>query len=449
MPQTATEHEGPTYDVVGVGFGPSNLALAIATTEHNAQCADDERVNAAFLERRPQFAWHPGMLIDDATMQVSFLKDLVTMRNPASEFSFLSYLHSLGRLVDFINHKSLFPLRVEFHDYFEWAAQKLDGLVRYQREVTTVHPVTRGGNVVAFDVVARGADLDEPVTYRARNVVFGLGLEPHLPEGVAQRDRIWHNSQLLHRIDELGDLCPQRLAVVGSGQSAAETTAHLHRIFPESEICSVFSRYGYSPSDDSPFANQVFDPDAVDAYFTAPESVKQMILGYHGNTNYSVVDLDLIEDLYGRLYKEKVLGKQRLRFYHLSRLREVTETASGVRLTVESLSTGEETTLDSDVVVYATGYRPVDPLPLLGNQAHDCYKDERGRPRVERDYRVVTAPHVQPGVYLQGGTEHTHGITSSLLSNGAVRSGEILRSILDRRARTGFAERNYAITRSA
>ena len=33
------------------------------------------------------------MLLEDATMQVSFLKDLVTLRNPASEYGFLSYLH--------------------------------------------------------------------------------------------------------------------------------------------------------------------------------------------------------------------------------------------------------------------------------------------------------------------------------------------------------------------
>ena len=33
-------------------------------------------------------------------------------------------------------------------------------------------------------------------------------------------------------------------------------------------------------------------------------------------------------------------------------------------------------------------------------------------------------------VYLQGGTEHSHGITASLLSNAAVRAGEILGSIV-------------------
>jgi len=41
---------------------------------------------------------------------------------------------------------------------------------------------------------------------------------------------------------------------------------------------------------------------------------------------------------------------------------------------------------------------------------------------------------VRGGIYLQGGTEHSHGITSSLLSNTAVRVGEILASIVDRRA---------------
>jgi L-ornithine N5-oxygenase len=38
------------------------------------------------------------------------------------------------------------------------------------------------------------------------------------------------------------------------------------------------------------------------------------------------------------------------------------------------------------------------------------------------------------GIYLQGGTEHTHGITSALLSNTAIRVGEILDSLLDRGA---------------
>lgn len=404
--------------------------MAIALSEHNARVGRQEAVTAHFFEQQPRFGWHRGMLIDDATMQVSFLKDLVTLRNPASEYSFLCYLQSKGRLIDFINHKNLFPLRVEFHDYFEWAAAKVDDMVSYGHEVVGVTPVVRDGVVEYLDVTVRSGE--GLVVHRARNLVIGTGLRPLMPEGVERGHRVWHNSELLAKVDELEGTAPTRFIVVGAGQSAAENVAYLHRRFPQAEVCAVFSRYGYSPADDSSFANRIFDPAAVDEYFAAPESVKQQLMDYHGNTNYSVVDIDLIDDLYRQMYQEKVLGTERLRFLNVSRLTGVEETSDKVRATVKSLVTGEETPLDADVVVFATGYSPVDPLGLLGDVADSCLRDDAGRVRVERDYRIATDSDVRCGIYLQGGTEHTHGITSSLLSNTAIRVGEILDSLLDR-----------------
>lgn len=46
-----------------------------------------------------------------------------------------------------------------------------------------------------------------------------------------------------------------------------------------------------------------------------------------------------------------------------------------------------------------------------------------------RDYRVVTPPEVTAGLCAPGATEHTHGLTSTLLSNVAVRAGEVVDSI--------------------
>ncbi|MGC0387322.1 lysine N(6)-hydroxylase/L-ornithine N(5)-oxygenase family protein [Streptomyces sp. SAI-129] len=418
------------HDLIGIGFGPSNVAMAIAIREHNARAGGQGALDARFFEQQPSFGWHRGMLIDDATMQVSFLKDLVTLRNPASEYSFLCYLQSKGRLIDFINHKNLFPLRVEFHDYFEWAAGKVDDMVSYGHEVVGVAPVVRDGVVDHLEVTVRSGEGLE--IHRARNLVVGTGLRPLVPEGVERGDRVWHNSELLARVDALEGTSPSRFIVVGAGQSAAENVAYLHRRFPAAEVCAVFARYGYSPADDSAFANRIFDPAAVDDYFTAPDGVKQRLMDYHGNTNYSVVDIDLIDDLYRQMYREKVLGTERLRFLNVSRLSDVKETPDRVRATVTSLVTGEESLLDADVVVFATGYGPADPLGLLGEVADRCLRDDEGRVRVERDYRVATDPALRCGVYLQGGTEHTHGITSSLLSNTAVRVGEILESLLDR-----------------
>ncbi|MEU3885317.1 lysine N(6)-hydroxylase/L-ornithine N(5)-oxygenase family protein [Streptomyces sp. NPDC029041] len=432
MSQVLPDDASPVHDLIGIGFGPSNVAMAIALREHNTRVGGQGAITAHFFEQQPRFGWHRGMLIDDATMQVSFLKDLVTLRNPASEYSFLCYLQSKGRLIDFINHKNLFPLRIEFHDYFEWAAAQVGDMVSYGHEVVGVAPVARDGVVEHLEVTVRsGGGLE---VHRARNLVIGTGLRPLMPEGVERGERVWHNSELLAKVDELEGTSPSRFVVVGAGQSAAENVAYLHRRFPGAEVCAVFSRYGYSPADDSSFANRIFDPQAVDEYFAAPEDVKRRLMDYHGNTNYSVVDIDLIDDLYRQSYQEKVLGTERLRFLNVSRLTGVKETPSSVRATVTSLVTGEETDLDADVVVFATGYSPVDPTSLLGEVADRCLRDDEGRVRVERDWRIAADPALRCGIYLQGGTEHTHGITSSLLSNTAIRVGEILDSLLGRGA---------------
>ncbi|MFF4272463.1 lysine N(6)-hydroxylase/L-ornithine N(5)-oxygenase family protein [Streptomyces sp. NPDC001536] len=420
-----------TYDILGIGFGPSNLALAIAIEEHNAHLPPEQRLDALFLERQSGFGWHRGMLIDDATMQVSFLKDLVTLRDPASDFSFLCFLRDRGRLVDFLNQKTLFPLRVEFHEYFAWAADRVRSLVAYDHEVTAVDPVRDdSGAVTSFEVVCGGE------TYRARNLTVAVGLEPHVPPGAELSERVWHNSQLLPGVEKLlAEGKPVRRAVVlGAGQSAAESVDYLHRSFPEAEVCAVFSKYGYTPADDSPFANRIFDPEAVDVYFTSPSEVKQSLFDYHRSTNYSVVDMELIEALYATAYREKVTGRERLRFLNVSRIREVSERAdNALDITVEYLPTGEERTMEADLLVHATGYRPRDFTTLLGEAAKVCLRDDGDAIRVTRDHRVETAPDVTAGIYLQGGTEHTHGLTSTLLSTTAIRAGEIHRSLLARR----------------
>ncbi|MDL4817072.1 lysine N(6)-hydroxylase/L-ornithine N(5)-oxygenase family protein [Actinomadura opuntiae] len=417
------ETHPPVRDVVGIGFGPSNLALAVALDEAHPSA------DAVFFEKQPAFGWHRGMLIDGATMQVHFLKDLVTLRNPASPYSFLSYLHAKGRLVDFVNHKTMFPTRVEFHDYLEWTAAAFAGRVRYGAEVVALRPY----DAETLEVVVRRDD--ELETHLARNVVIGAGLDPFLPDGVRQGERIWHTEELLTRLGARPGWNPRRLVVVGAGQSAAEAAEYLHRTYPAAEVCAVFARYGYSPADDSAFANRIFDPAAVDHYYAAPDEVKEMLFGYSRNTNYSVVDLDLIDELYRRSYAEKVAGAERLRILNASRVLGVREEAGGVRMRVAFLPTGETTDLDADAVVYATGYRERDPFALLGEAGAQCRTRPDGRPVMERDYRIATEPGCEWGVYLQGATEHSHGIASSLLSMTAVRTGEIVQSIARRAAR--------------
>jgi L-ornithine N5-oxygenase len=441
-----------TYDVIGIGFGPANLALAIAIKEHNEVAAPANQITAVFLERKQRFGWHQGMLLDGATMQVSFLKDLATLRNPTSRFGFVPYLHDQGRLIDFINHKILFPTREEFHDYLEWAAAGVEELVEYGADVTAIryrithhhiapgaaHPPPGSGPVGTLEIIAhRHGSTAEPARFGARSVVLGTGLMPLLPEGVEHSPRVFHSASLLPQLEALPSAESRRFVVVGAGQSAAEVTGYLYRRYPEAEICAVFSRYGYSLADDSPFANRIFDPAAVDAYFGADDRVKDQLMSYHRNTNYSVVDLDLLQDLYRCVYQDKVRGTQRLRMLGASQVTGVKDQPHGVTVRVLNLVDGSTAELPADAVVFATGYRSPDPAGLLGDLDRHVWRDTADRVAVARDYRLCTDEALRAPIYLQGGTDHTHGITSSLLSMAALRAGTILDSLLAWKRGTG------------
>ncbi|MGW2421048.1 lysine N(6)-hydroxylase/L-ornithine N(5)-oxygenase family protein [Streptomyces sp. NPDC001709] len=421
------------YDVVGIGFGPSNLSLAIALEEHGA--SDPQHpVTSHFFERQPTFGWHRNMLLPSTTMQISFLKDLATFRNPMSRFSFISYLHASNRLVQFVNNQDFFPTRQEFHQYLEWAAAGLGDRVTYGAEVTSVRPGTEAGSRAPdlVEVEVRRSDGTTDVV-AARNVVVSTGLVPRLPDGVTSDERVWHSSEFLTRFHAQAPDDLRSVAVVGAGQSAAEITRFLHDALPHAQVNAVIPSYGYSIADDTPFANQVFDPGAVDEYYFGTERARDAFWHYHRNTNYSVVDADVIRDLYQRSYDEQVRGSRRLHFRNLTRVAEVVRAGSGTRVVLRSVLDDRTEELAVDALVFATGYDGLDPARLLGDFDRHFLRDAAGRHRVERDYRLVTASELTCGVYLQGGTEHSHGLTSSLLSNIAVRSGEIADSIVLRR----------------
>ena len=82
------------YDVIGIGFGPANIALAAALEERQAG------FKIAFLEQMKAPAWQPAMLLSGSDIQNNPLRDLVTPRNPRSRYSFTNFLHEHGRLFE-------------------------------------------------------------------------------------------------------------------------------------------------------------------------------------------------------------------------------------------------------------------------------------------------------------------------------------------------------------
>ncbi len=413
-------------DVFGVGFGPANMALAIALEEYNASAPEHCRLSVAFAERRDVPSWHPDMLFDDASMQISFLKDLATFRNPQSPFTFVNFLKSVGRLVDFTNRGSMVPLRIEFAAYLRWVATQLAPYVRTGTEVRGIRPVVTDGELAHFEVdvvTAQG-----PETVAARQVVVAAGLVPRLPAGVESGARTWHSHHHLGRIGQVEDA--RDVVVVGSGQSAVEVALDAYHRFGEARVHLISSRYGIAPSDQGPLVNQIFDPAAVDDFFDASPAVRAQLDRLHRNANNGVANLDLIGEIFDTVYRDRWLARERLHVHRMSRLASVEEAADRVVVEVAHDLTDTVTRIDADAVVLATGYRTFDVTHLLGEHADLVARDDEGRVEVDRDSRARLGLDGPAGLYLVGQAEHLHGFATSLLSVVAVRAGEIADSIL-------------------
>ena len=416
----------PDFDVVGVGFGPSNLSLAIALED----CARQRRLDcrALFVERQPSFKWHGGMLLPGSNMQISFLKDLVSLRDPTSPFTFINYLHKSGRLLDFTNCRTFYPSRIEFNDYLRWVAGQFDAMVEYGETVVAVEPVSAGQSVVALRVVTRTGDGAEQSRI-ARNLVVAVGGVPHVPavfQSVAGDRRVVHTSGYLDSsaIAELSGRAP-RVAVIGGGQSAAEVTLDLSERNPNVRIDLVFRGHALKPSDSSPFVNEIFNPDYIDHFHSRDESQRAAIIRSFRNTNYAVVDPDLLDQLYRMTYQQRVCGSRRLALHPRSEIVGAQAVRDGIALELLNKDEGIRHHATYDAIVLATGYER-SPIPAFLDPISRYIETSA----LERDYRLQTSPGFRPQVYLQGCSEISHGLSDTLLSVLPMRAHEITAALL-------------------
>ena len=415
------------YDAIGVGFGPSNLALAIALDE--ATRRRGRSFTTRFIEKQARFAWHGGMLLPGSDMQISFLKDLVLLRDPTSRFTFLNYLHARGRLEFFINQKSFYPSRTEFNDYLTWAAGHFAESVAYGEEVVAIEPESPRGAVSHLAVRTRDASGQER-TRLARNLVLAVGGHPKIPQifqPLKGDARAFHSSAYLPAIAALGlpDTPATRIAVIGRGQSAAEIALDLHNRFAHAHIDMITRGFALRPADDTPFVNEIFNPAYTDFIYHQPEHVRDAILGEFRNTNYAVVDADLIRTLYGILYQQKVAGAERLAIMSMREVVDVGWTSGSITLNVRDMAARTSRSTPYDAIVLATGYERDNGGRLL-----EGLSDYLPGLSVERNYRLKATSDFAPAIYMQGYSEATHGLSDTLLSVLAIRAEEIASALI-------------------
>jgi L-ornithine N5-oxygenase len=438
-------HRDTVFDLIGIGFGPSNLALAVRLAEE----AGVSDLTHCFIERQPEFGWHRGMLLDDCRMQISFLKDLVTMRDPKSRFTFINYLFERGRLADFVNLKNFYPTRVEFHDYLNWVAASFDDRVSYGQTVTGIEAIKSAdntNNVEALRVFSRDNEGREwqRVT---RALSVGIGGGPQVPEAFAAlgTHNIVHSSQYLTSIDRVvgpANGARKRVAVIGAGQSAAEVFVDLTRRYPQVDASLIIRSSALKPADDSPFVNEIFNPAFTDVVYAQPRDGRRALIERFRDTNYAVVDRPLIEQIYEMLYLQNVCAEPRHRLLANTGIETAARTGGGrIELTLRDRLSGQARAEQFDALVLATGYRRDTHVELLEGLAPHL-GDALTQGNVERDYRLATPVTFKPRIYLQGCCEDSHGLSDTLLSVLALRSDEIAASLAHYASRDRSADRS-------
>uniref|UniRef100_A0AAU2K2X0 L-lysine N6-monooxygenase MbtG n=1 Tax=Streptomyces sp. NBC_00049 TaxID=2903617 RepID=A0AAU2K2X0_9ACTN len=412
--------------VLAIGAGPANLALAVAIEESGSvELAD----GTLLLEQSPDIKWQRDLLMPWARSQVSFLKDLVTLRNPCSRFSFLNFLHSQGRLDEFVNLGTFHPFRWEFSDYLQWVATSLDRVqIRYGARAAQVDPVCEAdGSVSGWNVLLTDGD-----RIHCRDLVIGGGRDARVPEVFSglPGERIIHSAQYRTRITRIPKDDPVRVVVVGGAQSAAEMFFALHENLPSSRITMVVRSIGLQNYQSSKFVNELFFPSFVDEFYDSPAEVRSQLLDEMRFTNYAGLAPPFLDELYTMLYRQKMVGPQR------SEVRAMTEVTGArvedgeVVLDLRDRLSGKIEPLRCDLVVLGTGFDTRKPA-LVRDLAARVGLDEVS---VSRNYRVDLGDSAWGAVYLQGVNEETHGIADSLISVLAQRSHDILGDLLARRA---------------
>lgn len=414
---TTTTTTGTVHDLVGVGIGPFNLGLACLTDP----VAD---LDAVFLDQADGFAWHHGMMLDDATIQVPFLADLVTMADPTSPYSFLAWLKQTGRLYPFYIREDFHPLRSEYDAYCRWAADQLDTL-RWGRRVVAVEHDPETDLFTVHAETPTG-----PETYRARHVVTGIGTEPAVPEALRDLDGpVVHSAGYLPAREDLRRA--DSIAVVGSGQSAAEVYRDLLEGIRDGgyRLDWITRSPRFFPMEDTKLTLEMTSPEYTDHFHALPPAVRDR-LGREQRGLYKGISADLVDTIYDTLYRISARGPvpTTLRTDTSVVAAEWLPDRDRFLLTLRNAQLGTEATHEVARLVLATGYRPRTP-DFLAPVEHLVARDERGRFAVARDLHVDT---LGGRIWVQNAEEHTHGLTAPDLGMGAWRNASIIRSVTGR-----------------
>ncbi|WP_028782316.1 lysine N(6)-hydroxylase/L-ornithine N(5)-oxygenase family protein [Thalassobacillus devorans] len=419
-----TIRNAEVYDVIGIGIGPFNLGFAALSEEV-------PEINALFFEKKQQFDWHPGMMIEGTTLQVPFLADLVSMADVTNRYSFLNYLQHQNRLYRFYFREDFHIPRKEYNHYCQWVTGQLSNC-KFGMNVKEVGFRDWEGERLYEVIVEYDHKIEH---YLARHILMGIGTVPAVPDQFQEAlgDTVFHTADYLNKKEKCEDA--GKIAVIGSGQSAAEVFLDLLEDLPDHEYSlHWYTRSkGFFPMEYSKLGLEHFSPDYTSFFYQLPQEKKDQLL-VDQDLLYKGISADTISDIYERLYQYSIGGDNPdIHMQAMSAIDYIQSRGDKWDLHGFQQVSEEAFTIDADVVILGTGYKLNTPDFLLPLDDF-ISRDEQGRLNITDDYRLVWNESQGQGhhIYIQNGEIHTHGVGAPDLGLGAHRNAVIINSLAGR-----------------
>ncbi|MFK7113972.1 lysine N(6)-hydroxylase/L-ornithine N(5)-oxygenase family protein [Flavobacterium oreochromis] len=405
-----------TYDFIAIGVGPFNLGLACLTNPI-------ENLNGLFFDKNESFDWHPGMLLQDTTLQIPFLADLVTLADPTSPFSFLNYIKEKGKIYSFYIRENFLLLRNEYNQYCQWAINKLPN-VYFGKEVTLID---YNEQEKIYLVTVQDTKTKKENIYACRKLVLGTGTTPYIPNSCQSL-----KSQAIHSSDYLANKqklqLKKSITVLGSGQSAAEV---FNDLLQEIDI------YGYQlnwitrsprffPMDYSKLTLEMTSPEYVDYFYNLPEEKRDHLI-QNQKELYKGINKDLIGSIFDTIYYKKVLHPidVNLRTNAACINSKYNQISQKFELELHHTEQDKNFEHTTEALILATGYSSTIPS-FINKIRHKINWDNKGRYATNRNYTIDTEGDT---IFVQNAELHTHGFVTPDLGMACYRNSYIIKEI--------------------
>ncbi|MBR3206375.1 MAG: SidA/IucD/PvdA family monooxygenase, partial [Bacillus sp. (in: Bacteria)] len=352
------------------------------------------------------------------------LADLVTMANPRSKYTFLNYLHESNRLHRFYTFEQFDIPRREFNEYLSWVAGELDSC-QFGMKVEEVTDC-EDGYLVKVRRLKDGA-LSE---YRAKHVVLGTGSKPMIPVDVpeAALPHVTHSSRYVDQQKELHEA--ETVAVIGSGQSAAEIFLDLLQHQKKGQQLSWFTRSSeFRELETAELGQELFTPKYVEYFHSLPYEERMNTLPRLAGLRNGI-DASTLSRIYQELYHRSVSGEEpSVLIQPMTELEAIhMEDEQQVELHLKQWQLKKEKKITADHVVLATGYTPNIPEwfsayePLIEWESDKHFK-------VTDDFRLVFKDKRSHHLFTFTNLDHSHGTAATNLKLSIYRNQKVIRTI--------------------